>query len=161
MAGIMPQHVEKLSAWKSSNKYIYFKMFFVTQCAFSYLILTAKYCHKHLQMPQFCLDFSKISGGEPPQERRAFGARRTRHVRRVRQKPNYYCHPSFYTNCLLTHHFNLATPLQAITRTGVNSVPNPGPFGVIYGWWSRCLKLLIILTATDLCLVDTLLENIE
>ena len=50
---------------------------------------------------------------------------------------------------------------QAITRTGVNSVPNPGPFGVIYGWWSRCLKLLIILTATDLCLVDTLLENIE
>ena len=34
-------------------------------------------------------------------------------VGRVQQKPHYYCHPSFYTNCLLTHHFNPATPLQS------------------------------------------------
>ena len=54
-------------------------------------------------MPLFCLDFSKFSGGDPPdppQQRRAFGARRTQHCR-VRQKPHYYCHPyklSAYTS---------------------------------------------------------------
>ena len=54
---------------------------------------------------------------EPLQERRAFGASRTR-PRSVRQKPHYYRHPSFYTNCLLTHHFNLATPLMMTSSNG-------------------------------------------
>ena len=83
----------------------------MTQCAFSYLILklniatnTSKCHHSALTFPNFP---GQIPPVDPPQERRAFGARRTA----CPTETHYYCHPPFYTNCLLTHHFNQATPL--------------------------------------------------
>ena len=65
-------------------------------------------------MPPFCFDFSKFSGGEPPDPRKNVATSALFAV--SRQKPHYYCHPSFYTNCLLTHHFNLPTPLLSLNE---------------------------------------------